>query len=132
MPKLNLTPKRKRLNGEARLKCAQKWINSYRGKNIIDGYARWFGVDKICAINELKKANVLIDKNFEMQIRRTIKGQAESKSQRQKAKESESFKETDSDETFSFIVGYTSCGSPFGLTHTESEEFQNEKGDENH
>ena len=55
MSKTNSTPKRKRLNGKARLKCGPDWIKSCLGKNIITGYARWFGVDKICAINELKK-----------------------------------------------------------------------------
>ncbi len=49
----NKTPGRKRLTKKARLDSAKDWITKYDGKNFISGYAKWFGVDKICAINEL-------------------------------------------------------------------------------
>ena len=35
--------------------------------------------------------------------------------------------EFDSDEHFAFIVGYTSGGAPYGVTHEEINEIENEK-----
>lgn len=121
------TPKRKKLNALARLKCAENWIKSYHGKNIISGYAKWFGVDKICAIKELKKMNVLIPVDTENQIRQSHKSQIKFKANRKKEKELESSTGIDSDDNFSFIVGYTACGLPFGLTHIESKEIKREE-----
>ena len=67
-------PKRKRLSRKTRLQIAGSWIKKYKGKKIISGYAKWFGVDKICAINELKLPEVLISKDLEMQIRKSVQG----------------------------------------------------------
>lgn len=120
-------PKRKKLNEHARLKCAGNRIKSYHGKNIIFGYAKWFGVDKICAINELKKMDVLIPVDTENQIRQSHKLQIKFKANRKKEKEFENFVGIDSDDNFSFIAGYTAGGLPFGLTHNESEEIKREE-----
>lgn len=43
----NLGPRRKRMRRPARLMAAVKWRAGYGGKNIVRGYARWFGVDLI-------------------------------------------------------------------------------------
>ena len=126
MTKNSSTPKRKKLNEQARLKCGPDWIKDFRGKSIVLGYARWFGVDKICAINELKKLNVIIPEDIETQIRKSIKIQIEFKANRKKQIELKSIGYNDSDENFAFIAGYTSGGIPFGLTHNENEEFRNE------
>jgi hypothetical protein len=48
----NQTPKRKRLKKKAKMISATSWIKEYNGKNLVAGYAKWFGVDKIYAINE--------------------------------------------------------------------------------
>lgn len=126
MTKNSSTPKRKRLNEKARLKYGPDWINSFRGKSIVLGYARWFGVDKICAINELKKLNVIIPEDIETQIRKSIKIQIEFKANRKKHIELKSLGDNDSDENFAFIAGYTSGGMPYGLKHSESEAIRNE------
>ena len=90
------------------------------------GYARWFGVDKICAINELKKLNVIIPEDIETQIRKSIKIQIEFKANRKKQIELKSIGYNDSDENFAFIAGYTSGGLAYGLKHSESEVIRNE------
>lgn len=107
---------------KGRLNAAKDWINKYEGKNLISGYAKWFGVDKICAINELKTLGVIIPENLENQIIESHKKRIE---QRRIAKDkSEGFDMTvnDSDDNFAFIAGYTSGGFPYGLTHEEFEE----------
>ena len=59
------TPKRKRFRKQERLNSATSWITAYEGKSIVSGYSKWFGVDKICAINELKLIGVVIPEKLE-------------------------------------------------------------------
>ena len=68
MPKKSRTPRRKRLSRQGRLNSAVEWVEKYNGKNIIAGYAKWFGVDKICAIKELKSIGVVFPENLVNQI----------------------------------------------------------------
>lgn len=92
------------------------WIKEYNGKNIISGYAKWFGVDKICAIKELKMIGVEISEALENQIKASIKSRIEQKRiLREKRKIAENML-IESDENFAFIAGYTSAGFPYGLT----------------
>jgi hypothetical protein len=53
-----LPPRRLRMRREQRLQSAPKFITGYRGKRIVLGYARWFGVDRHCAIHELRLLGV--------------------------------------------------------------------------
>jgi len=115
------TPKRKRLKKQARLISATSWIKEYNGKNIIAGYAKWFGVDKICAINELKMIGVVIPENLDRQVIESVKGRIIQKRKiREKKKiENDNVSLVESDENFAYIVGYTSGGAPYGLTYEE-------------
>lgn len=72
----NLGPRRKRMRRPARLMAAVKWRAGYGGKNIVRGYARWFGVDLICAIIELRMLGVTVDPEYEAQLRLTIAARA--------------------------------------------------------
>lgn len=72
----NLGPRRKRMRRPARLMAAVKWRSGYGGKNFVRGYARWFGVDLICAITELRMLGVAVDPEYEAQLRRTIAARA--------------------------------------------------------
>lgn len=72
----NLGPRRKRMRRQARLMAAVKWRSGYGGKNIVRGYARWFGVDLICAITELRMLGVAVDPEHEAQLRQTIAARA--------------------------------------------------------
>jgi hypothetical protein len=72
----NLGPRRKRIRRPARLMAAVKWRAGYGGKSIVRGYARWFGVDLICAITELRMLSVAVDPEYEAQLRQSIAGRA--------------------------------------------------------
>lgn len=112
------------MNRKGRLDAAKDWLLKYNGKKIISGYAKWFGVDKICAITELKTLGVIIPESMENQIVESHKRKAEQRKAAKAAKESlVSFDMPlyDSDENFAFIAGYTSGGAPYGLTHEEYE-----------
>lgn len=45
---------------EARLRAAPKFLRAYSGRRIVCGYARWFGVDRTCAILELRRLGVAV------------------------------------------------------------------------
>jgi hypothetical protein len=53
-------PRRLRLDRRARLQQAKAWIPTYRGKDLVRGYSRWFGTDRLCAILELRSLGVRI------------------------------------------------------------------------
>ena len=62
--KTSRTPRRKRMKRQNRLQAAKHWIPTYNGKNIIKGYRNWFGVDLLCAIQELKMLGVKLDGQY--------------------------------------------------------------------
>jgi hypothetical protein len=70
----------------ARLQAAVKWRSGYGGKNIVHGYARWFGVDLVCAVVELRMLGVAIEAEYEQQIRRSIAASAEARARWRAAK----------------------------------------------
>jgi len=62
------TPNRKRFKKPARLDSAKYWIEKYEGKNIVKGYANWYGTSKLTAVNELKILGIQIDENYIKQL----------------------------------------------------------------
>jgi hypothetical protein len=120
---------RKCLTKKNRLNSATVWIKGYNGKNIISGYAKWFGVDKICAIKELKTLGVVIPENLENQIICSLKLNSEQKLKNLEKKKLSETISVESDDNFAFIVGYTTGGVPFGLTHEEMNQIETENTD---
>lgn len=109
---------------QIRLKKGAKWLKKYTGKYFVKAYAKQFGVDKLCAIRELRLLGVEITEEYENQIRRSIEDIKRQRKLRKekKEKELESLWGYDSDENFAYIAGYTSGGAPYGTTHEEMEE----------
>jgi len=118
----NNAPRRKRLNGKQRVYIAKDWIKSYKGKNIVRSYAKWFGVDLLCAIVELRIAGQYISEEYESQVRKSNEAKI---LQRKKIKEKKETVEIDSEylddweSEFEYIAGYTSNGVPFGIRKDE-------------
>ncbi len=65
------TPRRKRMNKEGRLQSAKKWIPTYQGKNIVQGYANWFGISKLGAVSELKLLGIQIDEEYILKLKKS-------------------------------------------------------------
>lgn len=105
---------------ESRLQSARAWIAKYEGKNIVKGYSKWYGVDLLCAINELRMLGIQVDEEREKQIRATLLGRSRAR-QRKKPLQQQGIEQLDpdSDETFAFIAGHTSGGLPYGTTWEE-------------
>jgi hypothetical protein len=117
--KRNIVPGRKRLNSQARLNPDMLWIKEHTGNDIISGYAKWFGVDKLCALSELKTLGVMISEEREKQIKTAVMANIEQNRRRKEKRQIGGKYFIESDENLAFIVGYTPGGLPYGLTHEE-------------
>ena len=120
--KNNRTPRRKRMQRSARLQSAIHWILTYNGGNIVKGYKKWFSVDLVCAIKELRMLGVTLDEQYVLQA---LQGHEHAIADRQKKKVAKKQESDDlpfdSDEHYYFIAGYTSAGFPYGITWEEAE-----------
>lgn len=116
-----LAPRRKRMTRAGRLSCAKdtQWVQKYRGKNIVKGYARWFGVDFLSAVTELRQLGVFVSGQREAQLRETMKNRASAAKRKPPVRQPMEFPECN--ESFAFIAGYTSGGAPYGVTWEEAE-----------
>lgn len=116
-------PKRKRMTRESRLRSSKtkQWIASYRGNNIVKGYAKWHGVDLLCAVIELRKLGIPVSDEREQEIRTTIHAREKQNAARKlKQATSKADWSEESEWGFAYIAGYTSGGAPYGLTHEEN------------
>ena len=103
---------------DARLQSARavRWVETYKGKNVIRGYSKWYGVDLLCAVIELRALGVAISAEREAQLRQSANNVSVA---RKNKKVSTPADQSDSDATFAFIAGYTSWGFPYGVTWEE-------------
>ena len=121
----------KTLHRNKRLKSAKEWVQTYSGKRIVHGYAKRYGVDKLCAIKELRMIGIEISEEYEYQLRQSIETLKKQRQFRKDKKEQElnSLLGFEGDENFAFIAGYTSGGLPYGITHEEMEAIDKNKLD---
>ena len=115
-------PRRKRMTRENRLQSATStnFLETHQTKNIIRHYARWFGVDLLCAVTELRMLGMAIPAEREKTLKKSLEARTEQK--RMKREKNALPADPDSDENFAYIVGYTAGGFPYGTTWTELEE----------
>ena len=123
---------KKTLKRESRLSSAKKWIKTYSGNNIVKGYSKKYSVNKLCAVIELRMIGVEISVEYEKQLINSMEALRQQRLSFKKKREDElnSLCEFESDENFAMIIGYTSGGFPYGVTHEEMEEItiENEIG----
>ena len=87
-------------------------------------YARWFGVDLMCAAKELQILGTRFSPEYLEALRRTVA--ARPRHRRDAANETIEA-ESMWNQELEFIAGYTEAGLPFGVT---SDEMQDVEGDE--
>jgi len=103
-----------------RLKSAKRWLATYRGKNLVRGYKKRFGVSDVCAVVELRMLGVdLPDARLE-QARCNEQARATGRARKKEKYAARPFPR-DWDDEFAFIAGYTEGGAPYGVTREESE-----------
>ncbi len=113
-------PRRKQMTQKQRLNSAKasSWLEKYTGKNPVQGYRQWFGVDLLCAISELKMLGHKVDPDYEDQIRHSVAQTALQRKAKKLAKASLEEEEcflSDWESQFAYIAGYTSGGAPYGV-----------------
>ena len=120
--KKSLSPRQKRLDRERRFSAAKSWMEKYPGKNLVKGYRKHFGVSILCAAIELKMLGVEINPEYieKLKLDEAARRKANERKKLLKAEEEQDLL-FDSDETYYFIVGYTSNGVPYGITWEEYE-----------
>jgi hypothetical protein len=119
---------RKTLKREYRLRSAKDWIKTYSGNNVVKGYSKKYSVDKLCAVKELAMIGFEISEEYENQLRKSLKSLKQQRLSLKKKREDElnALCGFESDENFAIILGYTSGGFPYGVTHEEMEEIKSE------
>ena len=107
---------------EARLQSAGPWIPTYTGKNLVRGYARWFGVDLLCAVKELRTLGVEVSADYEGRLQATM--QAKQSKRRPVPQAEQEPWPFECDEFHAFVAGYTSGGFSYGITWEEWESME--------
>jgi hypothetical protein len=127
--KNNNAPRRKRRTREYRLGSSKEWIKNYEGKNIVKGYAKWYGVDLFCAIKELRMNGVIVGEEYEDKVRQSIEAKQLAKQMNEENRKERIIDSEDefSDDRFAFITGYTSGSAAYGINHEEMRDYQEEK-----
>lgn len=107
----------KRLSRAARLKLAKRWLARYGGRNVIRRYKKWFGVNDVCAVLELRMLGADIPDTRLEQARRDEQARATHRARQKEKYAPRPLRE--SDDEFAFIAGYTEEGTPYGITWDE-------------
>lgn len=94
---------------------------SYRGKNPVRGYRKWFGVSDVCAVVELRMLGVDIPDARLEQARRDEQARAAHRA-RQGEKHALAQSAGEWDDEFAFIAGYTEGGAPYGIRWDDADE----------
>ena len=118
------TSKKKRYTKKYRLGSSTEWIRNFKGKNIVVGYSKWYGVNLICAIKELRGKGIIIDEEYEIKVKQKIEAKKLARQINKENREKNKMEKRDdfSDSRFAFIAGYTSGGAAYGITHEEMQE----------
>lgn len=71
----------------SRLQAARCWIPKYDGSNLVKGYSKHFGVDKLCAVNELTLLGYKIDEGYVKQLKQSLENQRRINENRKRLRE---------------------------------------------
>ena len=67
-----------------------------------------------------------IDSEYKKQLERTVENKIKKNKEKKAKEESESLSDLDSDDTFSFIAGYTSGGAAYGTSWEELDDYDDD------
>jgi len=122
-PKRSLPPRTLRMNRTGRLQSARHWLATQTGRTpvqIAKSYRKRYGVDWPCAIHELAQLGIRLDVAWVAQLNRSLEGSCRTRRQTAGAIQALAIGEqSDSNEEFAYIAGYTPNGVPFGVTWDE-------------
>lgn len=93
----------------------------FSGKNVVRGYAKWFGVDLLCAVKELSLIGVAVDPAYVAQLKAILACRSSRRPKPPVADPHSAGYGVDWDENFAYIAGRTEAGFPYGTTWEELE-----------
>ncbi len=112
-----LPPRRKRMNRESRLQAARRWLAGYKGRHVVNSYAKWFGVDTRCALRELQILGASVDPGHTRSLKAPLRRRAPRKPTSEPPVPEGRGDLRDGD--FALIAGFTEGGAPYGVTWEE-------------
>lgn len=117
MPKKKQTKEERR---QTRLRKGRQWVLTYEGSHIVRDYRKRFNVDNTCAMKDLSEIGALSpEKRAEMQQAERLRLEQKRHEREQTMEEYLAEHFPDSDDRFFYIAGYTSGGTPYGVTWEE-------------
>jgi hypothetical protein len=90
-------PRHKRLERALRLQAAKFWIPKYDRENLVKGYSKHFGVDKLCAVKELALLGYTISDEYVKQLKRSLEDQIRINQKRKELRKEKSNADIDGD-----------------------------------
>jgi len=87
----------------------------------IKAYAKWFGVDWLCALHELKLSGVSISDEDEHKITVSHNQRVEQQRRQKELREAKLREREENECGFDLVIGHTPGGFPYGINFEESE-----------
>jgi len=78
--------RRRRMRRKARLADARQWLPAHQGTDLMEAYEHWYGVDRLCAIRELRLLGVAISEEYEALVLDSFKQRARARTAERAAK----------------------------------------------
>lgn len=105
---------------DACIRKARQWVLNYQGSHIVRAYRKRFGLDTTCALNDLEEIGILSPEKL-AELRKAEQVRLEQRRCEREEKKKQAFYDwfPNSNDTFYYIVGYTSGGAPYGVTWEE-------------
>jgi hypothetical protein len=101
----------------ARLQSGRHWLRTFSGTRVVRSYARWFGVDLMCAVKELQILGLKFSPAYLEALRRTVA--ARPRHRRDVSREARAVDVEQLMDGFDYVAGHTEAGFPFGVTREE-------------
>ena len=88
---------------------------------MLQGYSNCFGVDLLCAVNELRILGIKFSAEREAQLKLSVKAHVNAKRKKKAERTQREYdcSSSDSDDTYAYIAGYTPAGFPYGIRWEE-------------
>jgi hypothetical protein len=126
-----LPPRTLRMNRSGRLRSGRHWRGAQAGRaavQIARSYRKRYGVDWPCAVQELSMLGIRLEPDWLGKLHRSLKGNLRTRQKRREKLETEAEYDSDSDEHFAYIAGYTAGGAAYGLTWEEWRQMDADEG----
>lgn len=130
-PKKKKKPKgkaaKKKIPQAVRLEKARNWLAAYDGDDVLKAYRKKFATDRLQTLQELQLLGLTFTEEQIAKEKRAVQARiqqekakkAKRRARRKALKESPTLYNSDQNDRFFYIAGYTPGGAPYGVTWEE-------------